>query len=217
MPEGSFRYCDVSLPVPLDRPFTYSLPETLRHRVKPGCRLIVPFGVRKMTGVALRCHDEAPSMTARDALRLIDTEPVLDPELLSLARWIAVYYCAPLGEVLRSMLPLASEVRSGKVYSLTDAGIDAARQLLLDAGPEDPVAAVLRMLEGRPLSAAYLAKKLPLADKAIRSLEKRGFIFPEQVHEDRDPLRAPSERLRVELAKERPEVKLSKPERELVA
>src|SRR2546430_2331610 len=99
MPEGSFLYCDVSLPVPLDRPFTYSLPETLRHRVKPGCRVIVPFGVRKMTGVALRCHDDPPEMSARDALRLVDTEPVLDQELISLARWIAGYYCAPLGGV----------------------------------------------------------------------------------------------------------------------
>ncbi|PYT31390.1 MAG: primosomal protein N', partial [Acidobacteria bacterium] len=212
-----YRYRDVSLPVPLDRPFTYSLPETLRHRVKPGCRLIVPFGVRKMTGVALRCHDEAPSMTARDALRLIDAEPVLDPELLSLARWIAVYYCAPLGEVLRSMLPLASEVRSGKVYSLTDAGLDAARQLLLDSGPEDPVAAVLRMLEKRPLSAAYLTKKLPLADKAIRSLERKGFIAAEHSHAKRDPLRSPSDRLRVELEHEPVDVKLPKAERELIA
>ena len=158
MPEGSFHYCDVSLPVPLDRPFTYSLPETLRHRVKPGCRVIVPFGPRKMTGVTLRCHDDAPDVATRDALRLIDSEPVLDGELLALARWIANYYCAPLGEVLRTMLPLASEIRSGKVYSLTDAGLDAARQLLLDAGPEDPVASVLRMLEKYPLSASYLAK-----------------------------------------------------------
>jgi primosomal protein N' (replication factor Y) len=217
MPEGLYRYCDVSLPVPLDRPFTYSLPETLRHRVKPGCRLIVPFGVRKMTGVALRCHDEAPSMVARDALRLIDAEPVLDPELLSLARWIAIYYCAPLGEVLRSMLPLASEVRSGKVYSLTDAGLGAARQLLLDSGPEDPVAAVLRMLEKRPLSAAYLTKKLPLADKAIRSLERKGFIAAEHSHAERDPLRSPSDRLRVELEHEPVDVKLPKAERELIA
>ncbi len=217
MPEGLYRYCDVSLPVPLDRPFTYSLPETLRHRVKPGCRLIVPFGVRKMTGVALRCHDEAPQMAARDALRLIDAEPVLDPELLSLARWIAGYYCAPLGEVLRSMLPLASEMRSGEVYSLTDAGLDAARQLLLDAGPEDPVATVLRMLEKRPLSAAYLTKKLPLADKVIRSLERKGFIAAEQFHAERDPLRAPSERLRVELEHEPFDVKLPKAERELIA
>jgi primosomal protein N' (replication factor Y) len=169
----AFRYCDVSLPVPLDRPFTYSLPETLRHRVQPGCRLIVPFGARKLTGVALRCHDQAPPVEARDALRLVDSEPVLDGELLSLAQWIAAYYCAPLGEVLRAMLPLASEVRAGKIYSLTSAGLDAARQLLLDAGPEDPVAAVLRMLEKRPLSAAYLAKKLPLADRAVRSLETR--------------------------------------------
>jgi len=170
-----------------------------------------------MTGVALRCHDEAPSMAARDVLRLIDAEPVLDPELLSLARWIAIYYCAPLGEVLRSMLPLASEVRSGKVYSLTDAGLDAARQLLLDAGPEDPVATILRMLEKRPLSAAYLTKKLPLAVKAIRSLERKGLVAAEQFHTERDPLRVGSERLRVKLEYEPVDVKLPKAERELIA
>jgi primosomal protein N' (replication factor Y) len=217
MPEGYFHYCDVSLPVPLDQPFTYALPETLRHRVAPGCRVLVPFGPRRLTGVALRCHDDPPQMEAREALRLIDAQPVLDEELLALGKWIAAYYCAPLGEVLRGMLPLASEIRHGKIYSLTDAGRDATRQLLLEAAAEDPVAQVLRALESRPLSAAYLAKKLPLADKVIRSLEKRGFIFPEQIQEDRDPLRASSDRLRVELAADRPEGKLSKPERELVA
>ena len=217
MPEGSFRYCDVSLPVPLDRPFTYSLPETLRHRVKPGCRVIVPFGVRKMTGVALRCHDDPPEMSARDALRLVDSEPVLDQELISLARWIAGYYCAPLGEVLRSMLPLASDIRSGKIYALTDAGRDAARQLMLGAEPEDPMAGLLRMLERRPLSAGYLAKKFPLADKAIRALERRGFIVAEHLHEERDPLRAASQRLRIELEHEPGQRKLPKSERELIA
>src|SRR6184192_3724352 len=138
MPEGSYLYCDVSLPVPLDQPFTYALPETLRHRVRPGSRVIVPFGPRKLTGVVLRCHDDRPDVAIREALRLIDAEPVLDAELLALARWIGGYYCAPLGEVLRSMLPLAADVRHGKVWSLTDSGRDAARQLLLDAAPEDP-------------------------------------------------------------------------------
>ena len=193
-------YCDVSLPVPLDQPFTYLLPETLRHRVQAGCRLLVPFGPRKMTGVVLACHDNRPQMAVREALRLLDSEPVLGPELMALGKWIAGYYCAPLGEVLRGMLPLAAEIRRGKIYSLTDAGRDAARQLLLDAGPDDPVASVLRMLEQRPLSAAYVAKKLPLADKVIRSLERKGFIASEQVQTERDPLRAPAERLRVELA-----------------
>src|SRR6516225_6771558 len=203
MPEGGYQYCDVSLPVPLDQPFTYALPLTLRHRVQAGSRLVVPFGPRKLTGVILRCHDEAPQVATREALRLLDSEPVLDAELLALGKWIAGYYCAPLGEVLRGMLPLAAEIRRGKIYSLTDSGRDAARQLLLDAGPDDPVAQVLRMLEQRPLSAAYVAKKLPLADKVIRSLERKGFIVAEQVQTERDPLRAPAERLRVELIYEK--------------
>ena len=217
MPEGSFQYVDVSVPAPLDRPFTYSLPETLRHRVRPGSRIVVPFGPRKLTGVILRCHDEPPNLATREALRLIDSEPVLDAELLSLGRWIAGYYCAPLGDVLRGMLPLASEIRRGKVWSLTDAGRDAARQLLLDAAPDDPVARILAMLEKRPLSAAYLSRILPLADKAIRSLDRKGFIAAEDVQTERDPLRAPATRLRVELATNPTEGKLNKPERELKA
>jgi len=217
MPEGSFQYVDVSVPVPLDQPFTYSLPETLRHRVQAGSRIVVPFGPRKLTGVILRCHDDRPEMATREALRLVDSEPVLDAELLSLGRWIANYYCAPLGEVLRGMLPLASEIRRGKVWSLTDSGRDAARQLLFDAAPDDPVARVLSLLEKRPLSAAYLARILPLADRAIRSLERKGLIAAEQVQTERDPLRAPAARLRVELARAPQEAKLNKPERELRA
>jgi primosomal protein N' (replication factor Y) len=217
LPEGFYSFCDVSLPVPLDQPFTYALPETLRHRVKPGCRVLVPFGSRRLTGVALACHDSPPEVTTREALRLIDSEPVLDAELLALGKWISGYYCAPLGEVLRGMLPLAAEIRRGKVYSLTDAGRDAARQLLFDSAPEDPVVQILRMLDQRPLSAAYLERKLPLAGNALRALERKHFVLAEQVQSERDPLRAPSERLRVELAGSAPTGKLPKNERELLA
>src|SRR5712691_8560206 len=114
-------YCDVSLPVPIDQSFTYSLPETLRHRVQVGCRVLVPFGSRQLTGVVLRTHDDAPQ-SARQVLRLLDEEPALDESLLDLGRWISAYYCAPLGETLRAMTPLASDVRRSKVYSLTRSG-----------------------------------------------------------------------------------------------
>ena len=136
-------------------------------------------------------------MATRDALRLIDSEPVQSAELMALGRWIAGYYCSPLGDVLRGMLPLSSEIRRGKIWTLTDSGRDAARQLLLDSSPDDPVLKILRMLEKRPLSASYLAKTMPLADRAIRALERKRFIVAEQVQVERDPLRAPSERLRL--------------------
>ena len=120
-----------------------------------------------------------PAVATREALRLIDAEPVLDAELLALGDWIAGYYCAPLGEVLRGMLPLASEIRRGKIYSLTDAGRDAARQLLLDAvargsGGAGPAhageAAALGRLPGEG--------KLPLADKAIGRSSARASSWP---------------------------------------
>src|SRR5271166_1904711 len=213
-------YCDVSLPVPLDQAFTYRLPETMQHRVRPGCRVLVPFGPRKLTGMVLALRPDAPegSGAVKEALRLIDEEPVLDAELLSLGRWIAQYYCAPLGEVLRSMTPLSGEVRKTKLYSLTDAGRDTARQLLLGADEEDPTLAILRLLEARPLSASYLQKKLPNALTVIRSLEKKGFVAMEDLEAQRDPLRASATRLRASwLASAAEGVKLTKRERELHA
>ena len=216
------EFCDVSLPVPLDQTFTYSLPLTLRHRAKIGARLLVPFGGRKLTGVILAVHNDPPEQAAREALRLLDEEPVLDAPLLALGRWISGYYCCPLGDVFRSMLPLAAEIRSGKVYSLTDSGRDAARQLLLAASEDDVAARILALLERRSLSASYLKTKFPLAGNTVRTLEKKGLIAAEDVQTDRDPLRASSETLRVEASvdgqlesDEAP--KLSKAERELLA
>jgi len=214
----AFRFCDVSLPVPLDQYFTYSLPVTLEHRVQVGCRLMVPFGTRKLTGLILACHNDPPAVAAREALRLVDAEPVMGAELLALARWISGYYCSPLGEVLRSMLPLASEIRSGKTYSLTDAGRDAARQLLFASAAEDQTVQILGALEHRSLSASYLKKKFPLADRALKALEKRGFIVIERTQTERDPLRAPSASLSIAaLEGVMLDSKLPKAERELLA
>src|SRR5205814_6439011 len=118
---------------------------------------------------------------------------------------------------LRSMLPLASDIRSGKVYSLTDAGRDASRQLSIGPNEEDTLNQAMQMLAARPLSAAYLKRKIPLADRVLKSLERKGWIAVEQVQRDRDPMRAPSEKLRVELTGSEPQGKLPMAERELLA
>lgn len=210
-------YCDVALPVPLDRWFTYRLPETLRHRVRRGCRVLAPFGSRHLTGVALRLHDEAPEVAARDLLRLLDEEPVLEEHLIALGVWIAAYYCAPVGEVLRGMTPLSGEIRKTKVWGLTDWGRDTARQILLGTQGDDDTVEILRMLETRPMTASYLARKFLNAPRILKSLEKKGLIVSEDGQADRDPLRAPAARLRVEFAGRPADTRLTKPERELVS
>ncbi len=182
------RFCDLALPIPLDRSFGYLLPETLGHRAQPGARVLAPFGSRKLIGVVLRCHDEPPDHETKQVLRLLDESPVLTPELLELGRWIAHYYCAPLGEVLRGMLPLSGETRKEKIVSLTPLGHDAAQGFMHSASPDDPFVLVLRALEQRPLTETYLKRKLPEAGPAIESLRRKGFLTIESTVKDRDPL-----------------------------
>ena len=148
---------------------------------------------------------------------MLDEEPVLAQDLLRLGKWIAEYYCAPLGEVLRGMLPLTGEIRRATRYSLTDLGRDVARQLVTVAEP-DTATQILQLLEERPRSAAYLAGKTPGAKTALRGLMKRGWITTEEEHAARDPLRAAASRLEVEFLKRAAEgIKLKKQERELLA
>lgn len=199
MRPGGPQFCDVALPVPLDQPFTYRLPETLHHRVRTGSRVVVPFGARKLTGVVLHRHGKAPRQQAREVLRLLDEEPALTAELLDLGRWIADYYCAPFGEVLRTMLPLAGETRAGKIVSLTPSGAEAARQFITP-GTDDPVARLLHALEKRSLSERYLKRKVPGADAALRSLKRKGLLTVEPVLAQKDPSLSRSGRLMVKLA-----------------
>jgi primosomal protein N' (replication factor Y) len=211
-------YCDVSLPVPLDQVFTYALPETLRHRVRTGSRVLAPFGARKLAGIVLRTHHERLGAVPRELLRLLDEEPALDDELLKLGSWISSYYCAPLGEVLRAMTPLAGDLRRGKIFSLTRSGRDAARQLHLnETNSADPATEILRLLDVRALSATYLTKKVQKAAVVLRSLEKKGFVEVEDVAAERDPLRASAARLRAEFVRRPANEKLVKAERELLS
>ena len=212
------QFCDVCVPVPLDQLFTYRLPVTLRHRVATGARVIVPFGPRKATGVVLATHDRNPGRATREIIRLLDESPVFDPPMIALAKWIAEYYCAPLGEVFRGMAPLAGEVTSRKSWTLTDAGRDVIRQMTFgNASSEDASVEIMRLLEARSLSQASLVKKFPTAADALRRLLKRGFVALDEDSSRRDPLRSPSDRLEAEFRARAGEQKLPKREREALA
>jgi len=118
MPE----FCDVAVPVPLDAVFTYRL-----NGAQPvvGGRVLVPFREQRLAGIVVELHDRPPKVAAKNVYQVLDSEPALDAGLLKLGRWIADYYVAPIGEVLRTMLPLAAEFRRTRGYRITEKGIEA--------------------------------------------------------------------------------------------
>jgi primosomal protein N' (replication factor Y) len=163
-------FCEVALPVPLDRTFTYAI----HHGQAPqrGARVIVPFRNEKLIGVVIAL-DEKPEgdFETRYLEAVLDDEPIVSDQLLELAEWIAGYYLAPLGEVLRGMLPLVAEVRRTVYYRITDAGRDALATMMegddaregnrkANTGPSTPVASatftqdeISKRKSGRPKKA----------------------------------------------------------------
>ncbi len=121
--------CEVALPVPLDRTFTYAVRDgqiPLR-----GARVIVPFRNEKLIGVVTAVDVPEPAeFELRYLEAVLDDQPLLSEQLLALAEWTAQYYLAPLGEVLRAMLPLMAEVRRTVYYRITDQGRDVLAKAL---------------------------------------------------------------------------------------
>lgn len=99
------RFASVALPVSLEREFTYLIPPELAEAVQVGVRVIVPFGRQVATGLIVGLSDATQVQGLKPIRDVIDGAPVITEELLHLCRWVAQYYLAPLGDVLRAALP----------------------------------------------------------------------------------------------------------------
>ena len=93
---------EIAVCLPLSRTFVYDLPEP----TEIGCRVKVRFRASEVEGFVVGFPDSGPEGIEIQAVReVLDRAPLLQPDVLDLCRWIADYYLAPLGEVLKSALP----------------------------------------------------------------------------------------------------------------
>ena len=90
----------------LDRPFDYLIPARLSDQAVPGCRVRVRFAGQLVDGYLLEraAVSEHQGRLAR-LERVVSPEPVLSPEIMSLAREVADRYAGTLADVLRLAIP----------------------------------------------------------------------------------------------------------------
>src|SRR5690606_21429617 len=100
-------FATVAPEVPVPGAFSYRVPPALLDRVQVGVRVRVPFGPRTVPGLVLELGDACPvdARKVRPITQVLEGAPVLEPDVLQLARWAAGYYHAPLGEVLGAAVP----------------------------------------------------------------------------------------------------------------
>ncbi len=120
---------EVVLPTPVRRSFDYLLPKdwSTTRELKPGCRVKVQFGPSKRIAMIVRIKDSSTLDLSKikPCIQILDDVPLLDNELLTLAKWASAYYHHSLGEICFKMLPTLLrgsaeyKIRKQKYWKLT--------------------------------------------------------------------------------------------------
>ena len=99
----------IALPTPLYQCFDYLPPQSFdtTQLLVSGIRVKVPFGRRQLVGVLVECasRSDLPVHQLKQALEIIDQQPLIPANLMKLYHGASRYYCYPLGEVIVGTLP----------------------------------------------------------------------------------------------------------------
>ncbi|MGY1814202.1 primosomal protein N' [Blastococcus sp. SYSU D00820] len=90
----------------LDRTFDYAVPDDMAGEIRAGCRVRVRFAGQLVDGFVLELADETSHQGKLAPLaKLVSGEPVLTPEVATLARAVADRWGGTLPDVLRLAIP----------------------------------------------------------------------------------------------------------------
>ncbi|HVN48620.1 MAG TPA: primosomal protein N' [Bacteroidota bacterium] len=170
-------FADIALPVPVDHTFTYFVPPELQPLALPGMRVLVPFGRKYLTGVIVGLPETSNVKGLKPIRDILDSTPSFSAEMLALAKWIADYYLAPLGEVLRAATPQGFTQESKKFIQLTSNGVLADLASIKKSAPKQ-FAVLQALADGKALSLSHLQKKTSVRSIAALAceLQLRGWV-----------------------------------------
>lgn len=123
-------YAEVLLPLAIPKPYTYSIPPEWAEEVIPGKRVEVQFGKQKVYAGLVLAHPVklAADLRPKPILSVIDSKPIVSVGQLKFWKWIAVYYCCTMGEVMAAALPAHLKL-SSETWILRNPELEALPEL----------------------------------------------------------------------------------------
>ena len=98
----------------IDKTFTYHVNDKLIDKIKVGIRVLVPFNNQKLEGFVLEilsdCDDD---YDIKDVIDVIDSDVILNDELLDLGKWLSNETLSTLISSYQVMLPKALKAKNG--------------------------------------------------------------------------------------------------------
>lgn len=121
-----------------DKPFSYVVPQHLERLIKVGMRVVVPFGRgnKKRQGIVLILEYSNADEKLKSIISLVDEEPVINKELISLAGFMKEHYFCTLYDAVKTMLPAGINYHLTTVYGIQSSDenilLDAEEQRIYD-------------------------------------------------------------------------------------
>ncbi|MCP1490715.1 primosomal protein N' (replication factor Y) [Peribacillus frigoritolerans] len=103
-----------------DREFDYRIPEKWNQVIKPGMRVIVPFGPRMVQGFVTGLKAKSDFAKLRFIKEPMDLEPILNDELLQLGDWLTKEAMCFKISALQAMLPAAMKAKYEKFIKVVE-------------------------------------------------------------------------------------------------
>ncbi len=178
----------------LDREFDYSVPQHLAEGVKLGSRVSVPFGKRFVLGFVVGFAAESRFPKLKPIESVVGKKAFIQGRVLELARWIAEYYCCPVEQAVRAVLP--EVVQKAQVswkerlfVRLTDAGAKLDVEQIRKRAPKQ--AEIIEALRRHPsgLFAAEVLENDRGSHATLTALQKKGLLTLGAQRQERDPFR----------------------------
>jgi primosomal protein N' (replication factor Y) (superfamily II helicase) len=167
----------VAVELPVWNTFHYAVPPALLLKARVGCRVLAPFGKKKVTGYILEKASNSGERELRDILEVVDREPLFHESMAPFFQWMADYYLCPLGPLIRSALPGSINTRFFVTAHLTEKG-ERALDLL---SPQDRD--LLLWVRDHP------KKRVPAPLQNLYPLQKQGLLVLD--HKKRPALTGP--------------------------
>jgi primosomal protein N' (replication factor Y) (superfamily II helicase) len=109
-------YAEIIIPLALPKNYTWLVPEPLLAGLQPGCRVEVSLKNKKYAGIVKKLISEKPeAFDPRPIESVLDTEPLVYKEQLTLWAWMAQYYMCSEGEVMAASLPAHFKLSSESI------------------------------------------------------------------------------------------------------
>ncbi len=162
--------------LPLAQPmYSFSLDESLA--VEVGDAVVVQFGSSRFyTGIVWSISDVRPDYPRlKPILRKLYSHPILTPEGQRLWEWIADYYLATLGEVMRLALPSLAKPSATSLTELDERSIEPATEQFIALSEE---------LQSEESLSAYRAKHERRAPRRVETVERIAALAVERKAED---------------------------------